>query len=130
LTIAWLLLVGWIYVLGKWGRRKIFLLSHPFFFNSRYDTFAHSLTDHSSGACREIFPGQDYYNPRIKDFIKGNNTHAHPRLYLTPRFVIVSQYNMEVIDKQSAPRMPWHDIHTAMVRSHALLSFVAYPQYT
>ncbi|SAL95926.1 hypothetical protein [Absidia glauca] len=26
-----------------------------------------------------------------------------------------SQYNMEVIDKQSAPRMPWHDIHTAMV---------------
>ncbi|SAL97159.1 hypothetical protein [Absidia glauca] len=64
----------------------------------RYDTQAHDLTDYSPGGeCLEIFPGQDYSNPRIKDFIK------------------VSQYNKEVIDKQSAPRMPWHDIHTAMV---------------
>ncbi|KAI8081741.1 uncharacterized protein BX664DRAFT_268261, partial [Halteromyces radiatus] len=64
----------------------------------RYDTHAHDLTDYSSGGeCLEIFPGQDYSNPRIKDFIK------------------VSQYNKEVIDKQTAPRMPWHDIHTAMV---------------
>ncbi|CAO3596857.1 unnamed protein product [Absidia cylindrospora] len=64
----------------------------------RYDTHAHDLSDYRSGGdCSEVFPGQDYYNPRIKDFIK------------------VSQYNMEVIDKQSDPRMPWHDIHTAMV---------------
>ncbi|CAO3592755.1 unnamed protein product [Absidia cylindrospora] len=64
----------------------------------RYDTHAHSLTDYSPGGeCSEIFPGQDYSNPRIKDFFK------------------VSQYNKEVIDKQSSPRMPWHDIHTAMV---------------
>ncbi|KAG2212699.1 hypothetical protein INT47_000676, partial [Mucor saturninus] len=60
----------------------------------RYDTQKHDLTDYSSPD--EIFPGQDYSNPRIKDFHK------------------VSQYDMELIDKRSAPRMPWHDIHTAM----------------
>lgn len=61
----------------------------------RYDTQRHDLTDYTS-ARDEVFPGQDYSNPRIKDFYK------------------VSQYDMELIDKQSAPRMPWHDIHTAM----------------
>ncbi|ORZ23136.1 hypothetical protein BCR42DRAFT_343568 [Absidia repens] len=64
----------------------------------RYDTHFHSLTDYSPGdESSEIFPGQDYSNPRIKDFFK------------------VSQYNKETIDRQSAPRMPWHDIHTVMV---------------
>ncbi|KAG2237483.1 hypothetical protein INT48_005516 [Thamnidium elegans] len=60
----------------------------------RYDTQRHDLTDHSSH--EEIFPGQDYSNPRIKDFHK------------------VSQYDMELINKKNTARMPWHDIHTAM----------------
>lgn len=28
---------------------------------------------------------------------------------------IVSQYDMELINKKTTARMPWHDIHTAMV---------------
>ncbi|KAI9261025.1 hypothetical protein EDC94DRAFT_610604 [Helicostylum pulchrum] len=60
----------------------------------RYDTQRHDLTDYSSH--EEIFPGQDYSNPRIKDFHK------------------VSQYDMELINKKNTARMPWHDIHTAM----------------
>ncbi|KAI8981744.1 hypothetical protein BDF20DRAFT_911999 [Mycotypha africana] len=63
----------------------------------RYDTPQHTLTDFCSGDENEIFPGQDYSNPRLKDFHK------------------VSQYDMELINKNHAPRMPWHDIHTAMV---------------
>ncbi|KAI8066534.1 hypothetical protein BC940DRAFT_302391 [Gongronella butleri] len=64
----------------------------------RYDTYAHELTDYPSrGDQLEIFPGQDYNNPRVRDFVK------------------VSQYNMQTIDKRYVPRMPWHDIHTAMV---------------
>lgn len=38
-------------------------------FIRRYDTQRHDLTDYSSH--EEIFPGQDYSNPRIKDFHKG-----------------------------------------------------------
>lgn len=37
---------------------------------SRYDTQRHDLTDYTS-ARDEVFPGQDYSNPRIKDFYKG-----------------------------------------------------------
>jgi hypothetical protein len=55
------------------------------------------LTDYRSFDEKEVFPGQDYSNPRIKDFHK------------------VSQYDMELIDKHCAARMPWHDIHTGMV---------------
>ncbi|KAF7727103.1 Phospholipase D1 [Apophysomyces ossiformis] len=65
----------------------------------RYDTPEHELMDHSSDdeTFLEVFPGQDYSNPRVKDFIK------------------VSQYDIELIDKRCIPRMPWHDIQTAMV---------------
>ncbi|KAI8381067.1 uncharacterized protein BYT42DRAFT_604106 [Radiomyces spectabilis] len=65
----------------------------------RYDTPSHDLTDYcSDDPCNsEIFPGQDYSNPRVKDFTK------------------VSQYDMELIDRKMTPRMPWHDVHTAMV---------------
>lgn len=35
---------------------------------------------------------------------------------MEPDFAItVSQYNMETVDKRLIPRMPWHDVHTAMV---------------
>ncbi|EIE79586.1 hypothetical protein RO3G_04291 [Rhizopus delemar RA 99-880] len=64
----------------------------------RYDTLHHELTDYGfNDATREVFPGQDYSNPRIKDFQK------------------VSQYDNELVDKLTTARMPWHDIHTAMV---------------
>ncbi|KAI9311735.1 hypothetical protein BX666DRAFT_2143485 [Dichotomocladium elegans] len=65
----------------------------------RYDTPAHDLTDYLADdeVRHEIFPGQDYSNPRIKDFVK------------------VRQYNMETIDKRYIARMPWHDIHVGMV---------------
>ncbi|KAI8365162.1 hypothetical protein BD560DRAFT_402302 [Blakeslea trispora] len=62
----------------------------------RYDTAQHALTDYPSNDENEIFPGQDYSNPRIKDFEK------------------VSCYDKQLIDKQYMPRMPWHDVHVAM----------------
>ncbi|KAI9029631.1 hypothetical protein CLU79DRAFT_735104 [Phycomyces nitens] len=65
----------------------------------RYDTPEHTLSDyyghHSSH--KQVFPGQDYSNPRIKDFKN------------------VSQYDISLIDKSITPRMPWHDVHVAMV---------------
>ncbi|ORY97460.1 hypothetical protein BCR43DRAFT_489806 [Syncephalastrum racemosum] len=65
----------------------------------RYDTHDHELTDYavSDESGYEIFPGQDYSNPRIKDFTK------------------VSHFQKETISKRAIPRMPWHDIHTAVV---------------
>ncbi|KAI8369196.1 hypothetical protein EDC96DRAFT_504222 [Choanephora cucurbitarum] len=62
----------------------------------RYDTTEHALMDYPANNIKEVFPGQDYSNPRIKDFEK------------------VSQYDRELVDKQYTPRMPWHDVHTAM----------------
>lgn len=35
----------------------------------RYDTHAHHVTETAIG--EEIFPGQDYSNPRVRDFTKG-----------------------------------------------------------
>lgn len=42
------------------------------FFDSRYDTHSHRLADYpAKGHEKEIFPGQDYSNPRVKDFANG-----------------------------------------------------------
>lgn len=85
--------------------------------NSRYDTHAHELTDYC--ADDEIFPGQDYSNPRIKDFKKGMSYFASQlkKEKSSDRHgVLVSHYDMETIDKRRMPRMPWHDIHVGMVR--------------
>jgi hypothetical protein len=39
---------------------------------SRYDTHSHRITDYpAKGHLHEIFPGQDYSNPRVKDFLSG-----------------------------------------------------------
>jgi hypothetical protein len=39
---------------------------------SRWDTHQHRLVDHPAvGHEKEIFPGQDYSNPRVKDFMNG-----------------------------------------------------------
>jgi hypothetical protein len=42
----------------------------------RYDTPKHDLTDYSANeeVLQEIFPGQDYSNPRVKDFQKGRTS--------------------------------------------------------
>lgn len=41
----------------------------------RYDSHAHSLIDApAEGIDYEIFPGQDYSNPRVKDFSNGKNS--------------------------------------------------------
>ncbi|KAI9280408.1 hypothetical protein BY458DRAFT_500604 [Sporodiniella umbellata] len=64
----------------------------------RYDTHAHRITDHpAEGHTAEIFPGQDYSNPRVKDFMN------------------VADYNLTLVDRQITPRMPWHDMTVGMV---------------
>ncbi|KAI8361792.1 hypothetical protein EDC96DRAFT_512537 [Choanephora cucurbitarum] len=64
----------------------------------RYDTHQHCITDYpAKGHTDEIFPGQDYSNPRIKDFMN------------------VAQYDTTLVDKNMAPRMPWHDMTVGMV---------------
>ncbi|KAG1225117.1 hypothetical protein G6F35_003596 [Rhizopus arrhizus] len=64
----------------------------------RYDTHSHRITDYpAKGHLHEIFPGQDYSNPRVKDFLS------------------VTQYNLTLVDRQVTPRMPWHDMTVGMV---------------
>ncbi|OMJ28979.1 Phospholipase D1, partial [Smittium culicis] len=45
----------------------------------------------------ENFYGQDYSNPRVRDFVE------------------VSNYNRTLVDRQSTPRMPWHDNQIQLV---------------
>ncbi|KAI5962196.1 SPO14 [Candida pseudojiufengensis] len=75
----------------------------------RYDTADHALTDDSELDFEylkknpeyngdilskfQIFPGKDYSNPRVKDF-----------------FELEKPYN-SMYNRQTTPRMPWHDIH-------------------
>ncbi|GBC05685.1 hypothetical protein RclHR1_06370012 [Rhizophagus clarus] len=63
----------------------------------RYDTHNHELADwYPDGVKRPtIWPGQDYSNPRIKDFQN------------------VVDYATSLVDKSQAPRMAWHDISIA-----------------
>lgn len=43
----------------------------------RWDTHQHRLADHPAvGHPQENFPGQDYSNPRVKDFANGNKIRA------------------------------------------------------
>ncbi|KAJ2747311.1 hypothetical protein GGI20_000646 [Coemansia sp. BCRC 34301] len=69
----------------------------------RYDTHGHRLADYflphngKSFAHLQVFYGQDYNNARIHDF---NN---------------VNDYEETLIDRRTTPRMPWHDVHMAMI---------------
>ncbi|KAI8052677.1 hypothetical protein BDF21DRAFT_441216 [Thamnidium elegans] len=64
----------------------------------RYDTQSHRLTDYpAEGHPNEVFPGQDYSNPRVKDFLS------------------IAQYDLTLVDRNSTPRMPWHDMTVGMV---------------
>ncbi|CAG8658624.1 8960_t:CDS:2, partial [Paraglomus occultum] len=59
----------------------------------RYDTHTHQLVDyHPTGKQPTIWPGQDYSNPRIKDFVN------------------VKDFAASLVDKTNVPRMPWHDV--------------------
>ncbi|CAK7903236.1 phospholipase D1 [[Candida] anglica] len=87
----------------------------------RYDTPDHVLVDDSkqtfdtlSESARQTteehvkfqtFPGKDYSNPRVKDF-----------------FGLEKPYE-SMYDRQSIPRMPWHDVH--MVTSGKIASDLA-----
>ncbi|KAI9485673.1 MAG: hypothetical protein EXX96DRAFT_494975 [Benjaminiella poitrasii] len=64
----------------------------------RYDSQKHRLTDYpSEGHSDEVFPGQDYSNPRVKDFLN------------------VAQFDLTLVDRKITPRMPWHDMTVGMV---------------
>ncbi|KAI9143558.1 hypothetical protein BKA69DRAFT_1060232 [Paraphysoderma sedebokerense] len=54
----------------------------------RYDSHNHPVMD----SFPEIWPGQDYSNPRVADFRD------------------VDEYHKQLIDKRNTPRMGWHDI--------------------
>lgn len=82
----------------------------------RYDTHAHRLTDFDVNYDRvndQFWPGQDYSNPRVKDFVNGayGNLVA---LEWTCRMILtlnlVDLHELEIIDRRYVPRMPWHDV--------------------
>ncbi|KAG0234011.1 hypothetical protein BGW42_006992 [Actinomortierella wolfii] len=58
----------------------------------RYDSRTHQLSDYHPSGGLTVWPGQDYSNPRIKDFVN------------------VKDYNANLIEKKLLPRMPWHDV--------------------
>ncbi|KAG0046670.1 hypothetical protein BGZ83_008123, partial [Gryganskiella cystojenkinii] len=58
----------------------------------RYDSRTHQLADYHPSGKGTIWPGQDYSNPRIKDFTN------------------VKDYNNDLIEKKLLARMPWHDV--------------------
>ncbi|KAF9961343.1 Phospholipase D1 [Mortierella alpina] len=58
----------------------------------RWDTPEHTLIDIKEGERGPCWPGQDYSNPRIKDFCD------------------LSKPGVDSIDRAENPRMPWHDV--------------------
>ncbi|KAI8604037.1 hypothetical protein EDD21DRAFT_333733 [Dissophora ornata] len=58
----------------------------------RYDSRTHQLSDYHPSGNGTIWPGLDYSNPRIKDFVN------------------VKDYNSDLIEKKLLARMPWHDV--------------------
>ncbi|ORX52360.1 phospholipase D/nuclease [Hesseltinella vesiculosa] len=64
----------------------------------RYDSHQHTLSDHNPLEPAKVnFPGQDYSNPRHKDFVN------------------VAQHDLTLVDRTACPRMPWHDVTLATV---------------
>ncbi|KAF9110098.1 hypothetical protein BGX27_006778 [Mortierella sp. AM989] len=58
----------------------------------RYDSRTHQLSDYHPSGTGTIWPGQDYSNPRIKDFAN------------------VKEYDNDLIERRLLGRMPWHDV--------------------
>jgi len=69
----------------------------------RYDTHSHQLADNARISKHvEVWPGQDYSNPRILDF-------ADVKHWMKP-----------LIDRKEFARMPWHDVSIGFVGKPAL----------
>lgn len=63
----------------------------------RYDNSGHPLSDPGGDNIeKQTWPGKDYSNPIIKDFVKVNLPFE------------------DLIDRNSQPRMPWHDVHCSI----------------
>ncbi|TMW56578.1 hypothetical protein Poli38472_006588 [Pythium oligandrum] len=63
----------------------------------RYDHSGHPLSDPGGDKLEDqTWPGKDYSNPIIKDFIRVNKPFE------------------DLIDRPSQPRMPWHDVHCSV----------------
>ncbi|KAK3808693.1 MAG: hypothetical protein J3Q66DRAFT_392165 [Benniella sp.] len=58
----------------------------------RWDTAEHTLVDTPDDKLEARWPGQDYSNPRIKDFVD------------------LSKPDNDNLDRSDNPRMPWHDV--------------------
>lgn len=58
----------------------------------RYDDWQHRISDPKA----EIWPGQDYYNPRVKDVTEG-------------------RLQADLFDRAKHPRLPWQDISCALL---------------
>ncbi|CAG8443136.1 7205_t:CDS:10, partial [Diversispora eburnea] len=64
----------------------------------RYDTGKHQVSDYSETSHKiSVWPGQDYSNPRIKDFVD------------------VKNWSSALIDKKMTARMPWHDVSIGLI---------------
>ncbi|MCQ2816136.1 MAG: phospholipase D-like domain-containing protein [archaeon] len=59
----------------------------------RFDTHSHPLIEPANKEKSYLFPGIDYSNARINDFTD------------------VPNYLKENVDRNTTPRMPWHDVH-------------------
>ncbi|CAG8652637.1 2049_t:CDS:2, partial [Paraglomus brasilianum] len=69
----------------------------------RYDTHSHQLADNARISNHvEVWPGQDYSNPRILDFAE------------------VNKWTKPLIDRKEFARMPWHDVSIGFVGKPAL----------
>lgn len=63
----------------------------------RYDHCGHPISDSGGGnGAKQIWRGKDYSNPIIKDFVRVNQPYE------------------DLIDRNSQPRMPWHDVHCSI----------------
>ncbi|KAG8372920.1 hypothetical protein BUALT_Bualt12G0117200 [Buddleja alternifolia] len=67
----------------------------------RYDTREHKVSDNPS----QIWPGKDYYNPRMLD-IKLDHRESEPNSW--------EDTMKDELDRVKYPRMPWHDVHCAL----------------
>lgn len=63
----------------------------------RYDTPEHVLRDDSPDIKQQIFPGKDYSNARVSDFID------------------LEKPFESMYDRNTVCRMPWHDVHTMII---------------
>lgn len=67
-----------------------------------------------------MVPGQDYSNPRVKDFANGNTRGEVGRYQPLTINLIVEQWDTTLVDRNVIPRMPWHDCTIGVVGISAI----------